>query len=98
MRAAPHWPVLGRSLAGVPGARGTSLESLPKTFAEVDGSLVLLELQISVRWPASVPDTAAQVRQHVAARVTELTGLRVGEVRIQVTDLVTHLTPPPRVS
>ena len=58
----------------------------------------MLDLQISVRWPASVPDTAAQVRQHVAARITELTGLHVTEVQITVTDLVTHLAPPPRVN
>ncbi|MGI8668007.1 MAG: Asp23/Gls24 family envelope stress response protein [Jatrophihabitans sp.] len=94
--AAPR--ILGRSLDGVLGTRDTSLDSLPKTSADVDGSQVVLELQISVRWPASVPDTAAQVRRHVAARVTELTGLQVTEVQIQVTDLVTHLAPPPRVS
>lgn len=93
--AAPR--LLGRSLDGVLGARDTSLDSLPKTSADVDGSLVVLELQISVRWPASVPDTAAQVRRHVASRISELTGLRVGEIQIEVSDLVTHLAPPPRV-
>lgn len=94
--AAPR--VLGRSLDGVVGARETSLTSLPSASVDVDGSEVVLDLQISVRWPASVPDTAAQVRQHVANRVRALTGLRIMEVQLEVTDLVTHLAPPPRVS
>lgn len=94
--AAPR--VLGRSLDGVVGARETSLTSLPKTSADVNGSEVVVDLQISVRWPACVPDTAAQVREHVANRVHALTGLHIMEVQIEVTDVLTHLAPPPRVS
>lgn len=94
--AAPR--ILGRSMDGIAGIRDTSLDSLPKTSADVDGSQAVLDLQISVRWPASVPDTAAQVRQHVAARISELTGLHVAEVQITVSALVTHLAPPPRVN
>lgn len=94
--AAPR--VLGRSLDGVLGARDTSLDSLPRATADVDGSLVVLGLRISVRWPASVPAVAAQVRQHVTDRVKELTALDVTEVTIEVTDLVTRFAPPPRVS
>jgi uncharacterized alkaline shock family protein YloU len=94
--AAPR--LLGRSLDGALGTRSTSLSSLPKATADVDGSMVVLALQISIRWPASVPATAARVRQHVTDRISELTGLKVTEVQIEVTDLVTHLAPPPRVS
>ena len=68
-----------------------------KTSADVDGSIVSLDLQISVRWPCSVPEVTAAVRRHVGERVIEMTGLDVTDVRIQVTDLVTHLAPPPRV-
>ena len=97
--AAPR--ILGRSLAGLaghsPGMRPTSLDALPKTNADVDGALVTLDLDISVRWPASVPDVTARVRRHVRDRVTSLTGLDVIDVRIRVTDLVTHLAAPPRV-
>lgn len=98
--AAPR--VLGRSLAGIAGhtpvgLRQTSLDTLPKTAADVDGSVVSLELQISVRWPSSVPEVTDTVRRHVSERVTELTDLSVTDVRIDVTDLVTHLAPPPRV-
>jgi uncharacterized alkaline shock family protein YloU len=95
--AAPR--VLGRSVTGaaVLGARGTSLTALPKASADVDGSVVILDLSISVRWPASVPEVTSAVREHVRGRVSELTGLTVAEVSISVTDLVTRLPGPPRV-
>jgi uncharacterized alkaline shock family protein YloU len=79
------------------GARQTSLTALPKSTADVDGSLVILDLSISVRWPASVPEVTDAVREHVRSRVSELTGLTVTEVSISVTALVTQLPAPPRV-
>ncbi len=95
--AAPR--VLGRSVsgAGAFGARRTSLTTLPKVSVDVDGSIVVLDLSISVRWPASVPEVSSAVREHVRSRVSELTGLSVTEVAISVTDLVTQLAGPPRV-
>jgi uncharacterized alkaline shock family protein YloU len=90
---------LGRSMAGASalGARETSLTALPKASADVDGSRVILDLSISVRWPASVPEVSDAVREHVRARVGELAGLTVTEVSISVTALVTRLPAPPRV-
>ena len=95
--AAPR--LLGRSVSGAAafGGRGTSLTSLPKVSADVDGSVAVLDLSISVRWPASVPEVTGAVREHVRSRVHELTGLTVTEVSISVTDLVTRLPAPPRV-
>ncbi len=91
--------VLGRPVPGAGhfGVRGTDLGGLPKTSADVDGSKVYLALELAVRWPASVPDVAEQVRAHLRARVAELTGLAVEEVHIVVADLATDITPPPRV-
>ncbi len=63
----------------------------------VDGSKAFVTLEISVRWPASVPEITRQVRSHVRNRVRELTGLDVNEVHITVADLATDITPPPRV-
>jgi uncharacterized alkaline shock family protein YloU len=57
---------------------------------------VVLDLWISVRWPASVPAVTSAVREHIRGRVSELTGLAVAEVTISVTDLVTQLPPAPR--
>jgi uncharacterized alkaline shock family protein YloU len=94
--AAPR--LLGRSVTGPGplGPRRTSLTALPKASARVDGSVVVLNLWISVRWPAPVPEVSGAVREHVRDRVSELTGLTVIEVAISVTDLVTQLPPPPR--
>jgi uncharacterized alkaline shock family protein YloU len=95
--AAPR--VLGRSVTGaaVVGARTTSLTGLPKASADVDGSVVTLDLSISVRWPASVPEVTSAVRERVCSRVSGLTGLTVAEVSISVTDLVTRLPGSARV-
>jgi uncharacterized alkaline shock family protein YloU len=92
--AAPR--LLGRSLTGGLGVRATSLTGLPKASAHVDGSIALIRLEISVRWPASVPAVTTAVRDHVRARLTELTGLHVPEVTIEVTDLVTAADQPVR--
>ena len=91
--------MLGRVVpgAGHLGVRGTDLQGLPKTSVDVDGSKAFVTLELSVRWPASVPDVTAQVRHHVRARVRELTGLDVAEVHIVVADLATDIAPPPRV-
>ena len=91
--------VLGRAVpgAGHLGLRGTDLAGLPKASVDVDGSKAFLTLEISVRWPASVRTVTDQVRSHLRSRVTELTGLTVEEVHIVVADLVTDITPPPRV-
>lgn len=91
--------MLGRAVpgAGRLGVRGTSLERLPKTSVQVDGSKAFVTLEISVRWPASVPDVTAEVRGHVRDRVRELTGLDVDEVHIVVADLAIDIAAPPRV-
>jgi uncharacterized alkaline shock family protein YloU len=95
--AAPR--VLGHAVGGAAafGARRTSLTSLPSVSADVDGSLTVLDLSISVRWPASVPEVSSAVREHIRSRINELTGLTVTEVAISVTDLATRLPGPSRV-
>lgn len=91
--------MLGRVVpgAGRLGVRGTDLQGLPKTSVDVDGAKAFVTLELSVRWPASVPDVTAQVRHHVRDRVRDLTGLDVAEVHIVVADLATDIAPPPRV-
>jgi uncharacterized alkaline shock family protein YloU len=92
--------MLGRAVPGarqLPGVRGTDLEAPPKTAVDVDGSKAFVTLEISVRWPASVPEVTKQVRRHVRDRVRELAGLDVEEVHIIVADLATDILSPPRV-
>lgn len=96
--ARPHrgcWAAPSR--AGHFGLRATELSGLPKTAVDVDGSKAYLNLEISVRWPAPVPPVVDQLRSHLRSRIAELTGLSVEEVHIVVADLVTDITPPPRV-
>ena len=92
--------LLGRAVpgaSGMPGVRTIDLEGLPKTTVDVNGSKAFITLEISVRWPASIPEVTAQVRTHVRDRVRQLAGLDVDEVHIVVADLATDITSPPRV-
>jgi uncharacterized alkaline shock family protein YloU len=95
--AAPQ--VLGRPLPGAEKlpVRSTDLTALPKTTVDVDGSKAYVNLEISVRWPASVPEVTGQVRDHVRARVKELAGLEADEVHIVVAGLATDIAAPSRV-
>ena len=91
--------VMGRAIPGGGrlGLRATNLEGMPRIKAEIDGRSTFLSVELSIRWPASVPATTAQVRQHIRERVQELAGLTVAEVNITVADLATNIAPPPRV-
>lgn len=92
--------MLGRAVPGasrLPGVRDTDLQGLPKTSVIVDGSKAYVTLELSVRWPASIPDVTGRVRRHVRDRVRELAGLDVDEVHITVADLALDVAPPPRV-
>ena len=91
--------VLGRVLpgAGHLGVRGTDLDALPKTSVDVDRSKAFVDLELAVRWPCSIPDVTAAVRERVRTRLDELVGLSVDEVHIVVAELVTDLATPPRV-
>ena len=87
--------MMGRVLpgAGHLGIRETRLDTVPQATVDVDGALAFIDLTISVRWPAPVPQVTAQVRDRVVARVQELTGLTVAQVRIAVTALATDAAP-----
>lgn len=91
--------VLGAAVPGLSkiGGRSTSLDSLPKATATVDGTKVFIDLEISIRYPAPVVDTTEAVRAAVRDEVHALTGLDVSEVNISVGALVTDLPTRPRV-
>ena len=59
--------------------------------ATVDGHLTTLRLTVSVTYPEPVRRVTRRLREHVTARVGELTGLEVRQVDIDVA----RLTPPP---
>ena len=91
--------LLGRAVpgAGHLGVRGTDLDALPRTSVDVDRSRAFVRLELAVRWPCSVPEVTAAVRQQVRTRLDELVGLSVDEVHVTVIELVTDLATPPRV-
>ncbi len=88
--------MLGRTLAQTPtpGVRHSTLAEPPKVDAEVDGTLVRLDLVLSVRWGASVPAVVTRVRERVGARVAELTGLTVTDIDVEVAELISPERPP----
>lgn len=65
-----------------------STESAPRVEAHVDGQLATLRMTVSVAYPAPVRQVASAIRDLVATRVGELTGLEVRQVDIDVGTLI----------
>ena len=74
--------------AGRMGIRASDLTARPKTSAQIDASVVYVDMAISVRWPESLADVTDRIRDTVEDRIKAWTGLTVARVRISVTDLV----------
>lgn len=97
--------VLGKELTGDGlggglgklGMKRSEIGALPASSAQVDGHLAFVDLTISVRYPASVRQVAAAVREQVTSRVGQMTGLQIVEVDIKVPALVRELPRPARV-
>lgn len=78
---------IARRILGVRIGRGGQAAP-PRVQARIDGNLVTLRVAVSVVYPAPVRQVAGQLREQVMARVTELTGLRVGQVDVDVITLL----------
>jgi uncharacterized alkaline shock family protein YloU len=85
-----------RRLLGTTFGRPTST-TRPRASAKVDVTTVSLKVSVSVEYPAPVRDVAAEVRERVARRVYELTGLKVTEIDVTVPLFLTERPRPPRV-
>lgn len=85
-----------RGLLGTTFGRPTAT-TRPRASAKVDVSTVSLKLSVSVEYPAPVRDVAAEVRERVARRVYELTGLKVTEIDVTVPLFLTDRPRQPRV-
>lgn len=55
-----------------------------QSSASAHGGVVEASLSVSVRWPASIREVTRRVRRQVTDEVTSITGLRVGQVDIEV--------------
>ncbi len=59
-----------------------------RVSARIDGHLTMIQLRLTLAYPAPVRTLTQQVRRHVIERVTSLTGLEVRHVDIEVARLL----------
>ena len=78
---------VARQLMGITIGRRTGAGSA-HVDARVDGHLAMIEVRLSLAYPAPVRAVTREVRSHVIERVTTLTGLEVRHVDIEVADLL----------
>lgn len=81
--AAPVSRVLGQALGSA------DLDGRVKADVTVAGDVATVRVSLSVRWPAPIAEVADAVRTRVTERLSELAGLRVSHVDVQVTALPT---------
>lgn len=87
---------VARRVLGVPlGQNGTDIA--PRVDARIDGPLATLKMTVSVVYPAPVRQVARTVRDLVAARVGEFTGLDVRQVDVDVATLISSESTHRRV-
>ena len=63
-------------------------EGTARVSARTDGHLAMIQLRVSLAYPAPVRAVTREVRRHVIERVTGLTGFEVRHVDIEVTRLL----------
>ena len=63
-------------------------EGTARVSARTDGHLAMIQLRVSLAYPAPVRAVTREVRRHVIERVTGLTGLEVRHVDIEVARLL----------
>ena len=59
-----------------------------RVSARIDGHLAMIEMRLTLAYPAPVRSLTREVRRHVMERVTSLTGLEVRHVDIEVARLL----------
>lgn len=84
-----------RTVLDVPGvvpAGGDAVltRTLPSATCRLEQTGARVEVDVATQWPLSLPAVASMVRDRVAHRVHELTGLGVASVDVAVS----RITPP----
>lgn len=79
---------LSGAISGVVGRLRGEQHRTQGIGVEVGQTQAAVDLRLKVLYPASIRQVADAVRQSVDDRITELTGLEVVEVNIEVIDLV----------
>jgi uncharacterized alkaline shock family protein YloU len=70
----------------------------PDVSARVDGPVAIVDVVMSVAWPAPVTKVTEQVRARIVQRLADLAGVRAAQVDIRVTTLVSEQSGERRVS
>ncbi len=76
-----------RQLIGLTVGRQTG-EGPARVSVRVNGNLAMIQLRLSLAYPAPVRSLTREVRRHVMERVTALTGMEVRHVDIEVARLL----------
>jgi uncharacterized alkaline shock family protein YloU len=76
-----------RQLMGITFGRQTG-ESPARVSVRTDAHLAMIEIRLSLAYPAPVRALTREVRQHVIERVTSITGIEVRHVDIEVARLL----------
>jgi uncharacterized alkaline shock family protein YloU len=70
----------------------------PDVSARVDGPIAIVDVVMSVAWPAPVTQVTEQVRARIVQHLADLAGVRAAQVDIRVTALVPEQSSERRVS
>ena len=76
-----------RQLIGFTLGRQTG-QGPARVSARVDGNLAMIEMRLTLAYPAPVRGLTREVRRHVMERVASLTGIEVRHVDIEVARLL----------
>lgn len=76
-----------RQFAGLTVGRQAG-KGLARVSARIDGHLAMIQLRLTLDYPAPVRTLTRKVRSHVIERVAYLTGLEVRHVDIEVASLL----------
>ena len=78
---------ISSALAGVVGRIRGDEHKTAGVGVEVGSKQAAVDLSVTIRYPAPLPQVAEGVRQNVIDRIESMTGLEVVEVNVAVTDL-----------
>jgi uncharacterized alkaline shock family protein YloU len=70
----------------------------PDVSARVDGPIAIVDVVMSVAWPAPVAEVTEQVRARIVQQLADLAGVRAAQVDVRVTALVSEQSSEQRVS
>ena len=70
----------------------------PDVSARVDGHVAIVDVVMSVAWPAPVIQVTEQVRARIVQQLADLAGVRAAQVDIRVTSLVSEQRDDRRVT